>query len=70
VAAHLPHIASLLRPRLEDVVDESDVLVIANGDDEFARLPELMRFEQALVDLTGLLGTPEPERRRIGGARS
>jgi GDP-mannose 6-dehydrogenase len=70
VTAHLPHIATLLRPSLEEVVAESDVLVIANGDGEFARLPDLMRAEQALVDLTGLLGAGEPELRRIGGARS
>ena len=37
VEQHLPHIATLLRPTLAEVVTESDVLVIANGDPEFAR---------------------------------
>lgn len=69
VDAHLPHIANLLRSSLEDVVAESDVLVIGNGDPEFARLPALMQPKQVLVDLVGAL-TPatgvEERSRRIG----
>ncbi len=54
VEHHLPHIATLLRPTLAEVVMENDVLVIANGDPEFASLPDRLRPGQVLVDLVGM----------------
>ncbi|MBI4516769.1 MAG: nucleotide sugar dehydrogenase [Deltaproteobacteria bacterium] len=54
VAQHLPHIESLLRPTLEEVVNSSDVLVIGNNDEEFHSLPQRMRSEQTLIDLVGV----------------
>lgn len=50
----LPHIASLLRPRLEDVVDTSDVVVLANSSPEFKDAPHLLTAGQVLIDLTGV----------------
>jgi GDP-mannose 6-dehydrogenase len=52
VEQHLPHIASILRPTLEQVLEVSDLLVVTNGDDEFRRIPEMMRPDQELIDLT------------------
>ncbi len=54
VEHHLPHIATLLRPTLAEVVAESDVLVIANGDPEFGGLADRLRPGQVLIDLVGL----------------
>lgn len=54
VTLHLPHVASLIRPTLEEVITDADVLVIGNGDDEFRRVPQLMRPEQILIDLVGM----------------
>lgn len=50
----IPHIFSLLRPAIEDVVATSEVLVIANNDDEYARVPELANPEQEIVNLAGV----------------
>jgi len=50
----LPHIASLMRPSLDEVVDCSDVLVIANGDAAFRQLAAMRRENQVLIDLAGV----------------
>jgi GDP-mannose 6-dehydrogenase len=54
LAQHLPHVAKLLKPTLEEVVARSDVLVIGNDDAEFRRLADLMHPEQILIDLVGI----------------
>jgi GDP-mannose 6-dehydrogenase len=54
VEQHLPHIATLLRPSLDEVMNESEVLVIANGDPEFRGLADRLRPGQVLIDLVGL----------------
>jgi GDP-mannose 6-dehydrogenase len=53
LARHLPHVSRLLRPRLEDVAAEAEVLVIGNADPEFHRVPGLLRPGQRLIDLVG-----------------
>ncbi len=49
-----PHIASLIQPSISDVVDHSDVIVVANGDPEFRTVPQRMRRDQILIDLIGV----------------
>jgi GDP-mannose 6-dehydrogenase len=51
----LPHIASLIRGSLEEVIQEVDVVVIANGSPSFQRLPELLRVDQIIIDLVGIV---------------
>ena len=50
----LPHIASHMRSTIEKVVQEVDVVVIANGSAGFQYVPQLMREDQILIDLLGL----------------
>ena len=50
----LPHIASLMRRSLEEVIREVDVVVIANGSEGFSRVPHLLRSDQILIDLVGV----------------
>lgn len=50
----IPHIASLIRPRLEEVVQSSDVIVLANSSPEFINVAHLLAADQVLVDLTGI----------------
>jgi GDP-mannose 6-dehydrogenase len=50
----LPHIASIMRPSIERVLEESDVVVIANGSKSFRDVPELVRADQIVVDLVGI----------------
>ncbi len=54
VEQHVPHIKSLLRNSLEEVIEVSDILVIGNSDEEFRRIPGLMRSKQVLIDLVGV----------------
>ncbi|MDP8924337.1 MAG: nucleotide sugar dehydrogenase [Chloroflexota bacterium] len=49
----LPHIASLMRSSIDDVVAEAEVVVVANGSPAFRQVPRLMREDQVLVDLAG-----------------
>lgn len=50
----LPHIASLMSSSIEDLVSESEVIVITNGNKLFRDVPALMNEHQVLVDLTGI----------------
>jgi GDP-mannose 6-dehydrogenase len=50
----LPHIASLLRPSVEEVVAASEVVVVAHGSPEFKNVPHLLSDGQLLIDLSGI----------------
>lgn len=50
----LPHIASLMRESIDDVVSQAEVIVIANGSAAFARVPDAVRQDQVLIDLVGV----------------
>ncbi|HEY3108104.1 MAG TPA: nucleotide sugar dehydrogenase [Chloroflexota bacterium] len=49
----LPHIASLMRPSIDEVVADAEVVVLANGCAAFRGVPRLMREDQVLIDLVG-----------------
>jgi GDP-mannose 6-dehydrogenase len=68
----IPHIFSLLRPTLNEIIKDSEVIVIGNSDEEYTGVPDLMRPGQQLIDLVGtrwpsrqlltsVEHTPEPE---------
>jgi GDP-mannose 6-dehydrogenase len=50
----LPHIASLMRGSIHDVVSQSEVVVLANGHPDYREAHELMREGQILIDLVGV----------------
>jgi GDP-mannose 6-dehydrogenase len=54
VERELPHIASLMRPSMDEVVAQSDVVVVANANAAFREVPRLMRRDQILIDLVGV----------------
>jgi GDP-mannose 6-dehydrogenase len=47
----IPHIASLMCNSIEDILEESEVVVIGNKDPDFASVPQKLRNEQILIDL-------------------
>lgn len=51
VDRELPHIASLLVPDLQTLIDEAEVLVVTKKSAHYAGAPERMRPDQKLVDL-------------------
>lgn len=60
----IPHIASLMRPSLAALVDECDVVVVTSVAPAYARVVELIRHDQVLVDLAGIAPAPN----RNGGS--
>ena len=50
----IPHIASLLCSSIEEVVSNSDVVVVANGSAAFAQVPDMVQHHQILIDLVGI----------------
>jgi GDP-mannose 6-dehydrogenase len=47
----IPHFASLLSESLDEVVDQSDVIVVGNGSPEFAEALKRTRPDQTVIDL-------------------
>jgi GDP-mannose 6-dehydrogenase len=50
----LPHIASLMCSSMDELIKESEVVVITNGSKAFHQVPELMNKQQVLIDLVGV----------------
>lgn len=50
----IPHIASLMRSSLGEVVTNSEVVVVTNGSAAFRQVARFMRAEQILIDLVGI----------------
>jgi GDP-mannose 6-dehydrogenase len=49
----LPHIASLMRPSIDDVTSEAEVVVITNSSSAFRDVGHSMNEAQILIDLAG-----------------
>lgn len=49
----LPHIASLMRKTMNEVIDESEVLVVTNGSSAFQEIATVAREDQIIIDLVG-----------------
>jgi GDP-mannose 6-dehydrogenase len=49
----LPHIASLMRSSMEEVVKDADIVVLANGSPDSRRVSKMMHKDQVLIDLVG-----------------
>ena len=54
----IPHIASLLRPNLEEVVRFADLIVLGNSDEEYAGIGPGLRKDQFVLDLAHLHNPP------------
>lgn len=50
----LPHLAELLVPELNDVLDNAETLLVGNRSPEFQDVPKQLRPEQQLIDLVRL----------------
>jgi GDP-mannose 6-dehydrogenase len=48
----IPHIASLIKRNIEDVIEHSEVLVVGNQDKEFRTLSDKMRGDQIVIDFS------------------
>lgn len=50
----IPHITTLMCPTIEELVEQSEVLVVANGSAEFRQVPGMLKEDQILIDLIGI----------------
>ncbi len=50
----LPHIAAHMRASVEEVLNQAEVIVIANGSPNFRQVAGLLREDQVLIDLVGV----------------
>lgn len=55
---HIPHIASLMRDNVDDVLAHADIVVIGNGAKEFADLGTRLRPAQKIIDLVRIAKQP------------
>jgi GDP-mannose 6-dehydrogenase len=52
---HIPHISSLLRPSVDEVVESSDVVVVGLNERKFERVLNGSRNGRKVVDLVGFM---------------
>jgi len=50
----IPHITQLMCPTIEELVEQSEVLVVANNTAEFGQVQGMMMADQILIDLVGI----------------
>jgi GDP-mannose 6-dehydrogenase len=62
----LPHIAALMRASIDEVLAESEVIVIANGSPEFRDVRHMLKNGQVVVDLTGVARNGRTDGRYAG----
>ena len=57
IEREIPHIASLMTDSLDQILAESEVIVIGNGDKEFKRVLREARPDQEIIDLVRITGS-------------
>jgi GDP-mannose 6-dehydrogenase len=63
----LPHIAGHMASSVEEVIERSEVIVVANGSEAFRPVGRLLREGQRLVDLVGIPKADRPGGREYEG---
>jgi GDP-mannose 6-dehydrogenase len=69
VERELPHIASLMCSSIEQLVTESEVVVVTSSSKTFRRVPQLVEPHHTVIDLVGILNghkRMEPAYQEIG----
>lgn len=51
IEAHVPHMVDLIKPSMEEVCSQSDVIIIGNNSKEFKKVFELTTPQQIIIDL-------------------
>jgi GDP-mannose 6-dehydrogenase len=54
IEREIPHISQLMRPSIEEVLENTDVVVIGNKAEEFRSITGLLRPDQIVIDLVRL----------------
>ncbi|WP_422403016.1 nucleotide sugar dehydrogenase [Pseudomonas sp. GZD-209] len=64
IEQQIPHVSSLLRSDLDQVIDEAEVIVLGNNDERFARALEAGHGKQ-VVDLVGFMAGTSNARHHV-----
>ena len=51
ITGHIPHIYKLLKPNYEEVISESDLIVVGNKTEEFKDILQKVPGEKTIIDL-------------------
>jgi GDP-mannose 6-dehydrogenase len=62
----IPHVWSLMKQSIEDVIAQSDTIVIGNGSPEFRSVHQQLRNEQIVIDLVRAFGDRQSDGRYQG----
>lgn len=62
----IPHLWSLMKPTIQDVVNSCDTLIIGNGSPEFRGVREMLRPDHVLIDLVRAFGSVPDDKRYHG----
>ena len=63
----IPHIIKLMRPSVEAVINDSDVIIIANGSKQFRQVPDMVPEDKMVIDLVGVLPQNSPVKKGYHG---
>jgi GDP-mannose 6-dehydrogenase len=55
IEREIPHIASIMCSSLEELLAWAEIVVVAHGDATFRRAVSLLREDQRLIDLVGII---------------
>jgi GDP-mannose 6-dehydrogenase len=63
---HVPHIARIMVENIEEVLVESDIIVIGNGSAEFRDIVSRLGPHQQVIDLVGIAKPKDPTKQYAG----
>ncbi len=61
IEREIPHISQLMRPTIEDVLADSDVIIIGNKGEGFSEIESKLREDQTVIDLVRLFNRPSDD---------
>ena len=61
IEREIPHISSLMRPELSEVIEQSEVIIIGKRDDQFRVVSEKLNNGRVIIDLVRLLDASEQQ---------
>jgi len=63
----IPHITTLMCATMQELIEQSEVLVVANGAAEFRRIGAMLKPDQWLIDLVGIARKAEDSQGQYEG---
>jgi GDP-mannose 6-dehydrogenase len=67
IEREIPHIWSLMRPNMDDVLNDSDVVVIGNASAEFRDASRVLGATRTVIDLVRVFGAQQSDGARYQG---